>query len=204
MILSKKGKLSVHTIAEEDTAKVLQYFSENTFNCDRESGALRPSNTQFMCIMKDIISGKDDESNIFVLKRNNEVLGYVSMFVDYDRLVIGHIAVDKNERSKGYGTYLTRVAIDVAEHTGRGVRLYCSHPNPVFAKMDFTTPDGIHFYHEHKKRIINPNKYPPLFVDKETYATRQAERQKQEVERFSKFLNSGIMDVLNNLDGKYM
>ena len=204
MILSKKGKLSVHTIVEEDTAKVLQYFSENTFNCDRESGALRPSNTQFMCIMKDIISGKDDESNIFVLKRNNEVLGYVSMFVDYDRLVIGHIAVDKNARGKGYGTYLTRVAIDVAEHTGRGVRLYCSHPNPVFAKMDFTTPDGIHFYHEHKKRILNPNKYPPLFVDKETYASRQAERQKQEVERFSKFLNSGIMDVLNNLDGKYM
>ena len=204
MILSKKGKLSVHTIAEDDLGTVLQYFSENDFNCRGESAALRPSNTQFMCIMKDIISGKDDESNIFVLKKFGKTIGYVSMFVEYDKMVIGHIAVDKGERGHGYGSYLTKVAIDVAEHTGRGVRLYCSHPNPVFAKMDFTTPDGIHFYHEHKKRILNPNKYPPLFVDKATYATRQAERQKQEVERFSKFLNSGIMDVLNNLDGRYM
>ena len=119
MILSKKGKLSVHTIAEDDLGTVLQYFSENDFNCRGESAALRPSNTQFMCIMKDIISGKDDESNIFVLKRNNEVLGYVSMFVDYDRLVIGHIAVDKGERGHGYGSYLTKVAIDVADHRVR-------------------------------------------------------------------------------------
>ena len=204
MILSKKGKLSVHTIAEDDLGTVLQYFSENDFNCRGESAALRPSNTQFMCIMKDIISGKDDESNIFVLKKLGKTIGYVSMFVEYDKMVIGHIAVDKLERGHGYGSYLTKVAVDVADHMGRDVRLFCSHPNPVFAKLGFESHDNVHFHHERKKHILNPNKYPPLFVDKETYAKRQEARQKKEVERFANFLNSGIMDVINNLDGHYM
>ncbi|MBQ9792100.1 MAG: GNAT family N-acetyltransferase [Clostridia bacterium] len=204
MILSKKGKLAVHTITEEDFGVVLKYFSENDFNCRGESASLRPSNTQFMCIMKDIVSKKDDESNIFVLKKHNKTIGYVSMFVEYDKLVIGHIAIDKSERGKGYGSYLTSVAVDVADHMGRDVRLFCSHPDPVFRKLGFDTHDNVHFYHERKKHILNPNKYPPLFVDKETYSKRASERQKQEVERFSRFLNSGIMDALNNLDGHYM
>jgi predicted GNAT family acetyltransferase len=126
------------------------------------------------------------------------------MFVEYDKMVIGHIAVDKGERGRGYGSYLTKVAIDVADHMGRDVKLFCSHPNPVFAKLGFESHDNVHFHHDRKRHILNPNKYPPLFVDKETYTKRQEARQKKEVERFTNFLTSGIMDVINNLDGHYM
>ena len=81
MILSKKGHISIHTLEECDMGDVLRYFSENDFNCRGESASLRPTNTQLLCIMKDIVSKKDDESNIFVLKKDCRNIGDVSMFV---------------------------------------------------------------------------------------------------------------------------
>lgn len=199
MILYKKGDITISTITESDTGKVLQYFSENDFNCRGESAALRPTNAQFMCIMKDIISGKDDESNIFVLKKNGEPLGYVSCYVEYDNLHIGHIAVDKAHRGKGYGKKLTKLAISVAESTGRDVSLYCSHPDALFAKMDFEKLDGVHYHHKQRK-FAPKKKYPPLFVDKDTYRARQESKIKQETDSFKKFLESDTFKSIMSMD----
>ena len=81
MNLYNKDGIIVSIIEEQDKEKVLEYFSENTFNCDRETGALRPTNEQFMRIMEGIISGEDDENSILVLKKDGEVIGYESMYV---------------------------------------------------------------------------------------------------------------------------
>ena len=194
MTLYKNAKLSISTIEEEDKSKVLEYFAENDFNCDTESGALRPSNTQFVSIMNGIISGKDDESNIFVMRKENEVIGYISMFVEYDRLKIGHIAIKKSERSQGYGRLLTETAIAVAENEGRDVSLYCRHPNSCFKKMGFESSDGIHYFH--KSRGLKNENLPKLFVSVEEYTERKLKEQEKELESFKNFLNSSSFDSL--------
>ena len=199
MIIYKLDEIEISTLKDEHKQSVLKYFSENDFNCDAETGALRPSNAQLEKIMDGIISGKDDESNIFVLKKKSEVIGYISMFVDYDRLTIGHIAVKKSERGQGYGTLLTEMAILVAENEGRDVSLYCAKEKPWFEGMGFRSlNDSCNYLRErtgHKTPWL-----PRFFVSVEEYRQRQKERQEKEVEHFSKFLNSGVIDILRDID----
>lgn len=201
MNLYNKDGIIVSTIEEEDKDKVLEYFSENTFNCDYETGALRPTNAQFMQIMEDIISGEDDESSILVLRKDGEVIGYESMHVEYDRLNIGHIAVKKSERGKGYGELLTRLAILIAENEDRDVGLYCQYPNnSYFKKLGLETKDNIHYLY--KRKGIKTEGLPKLFVSVSDYEKRQDEKMAKETKRFAEFLNSDIMQRLFNLDGE--
>lgn len=201
MTIYQKDNITISTIEAIDKEKVLEYFSENHFNCDYETGALRPSNHQFLQSMDDIISLKDDESNILVLKKDNEVIGYESMFVEYDRLHIGHIAVKKSERKKGYGELLTRIAILVAENEDRDVSLYCRYPNRYLEKIGFKTSDQIHYLYKRRNRKIEG--LPKLFVTVTEYKERKQKEQEEDIQKFREFLNSDIMKlILNEEDEK--
>ena len=202
MKLYEKNGITISTIENDDKEKVLEYFSENSFNCDYESGSLRPSNTQFIKIMDDIILGKDDESNILVLKKNKEVIGYLSMFVEYDRLNLGHIAIKKTERKKGYGNLLTRIAILIAENEERDVELYCLYPNKYLKTLGFETSDDIHYLY--KRKGIKNDDLPQLFVSVSDYKIRKEKEFEEERRRFANFLNSDIMrDFFDNSDKEY-
>ena len=199
MILFEDNDVSIATIEEQDKAKVMQYFLENDFNCDRESGSLKPSERQFSEIIDGIISGEDDENNIFVLRKNDEALGYVSMFVEYNRLNLGHIAVDKNERGKGYGKLLTEMATKVADHDGREVALFCFYPNGFLAELGFESHDNIHYLRQPKLYV--GASLPKLFVSKEEYAKRKELESAREHESFVNFLKSDfMMNFLKNCD----
>ena len=58
MEIYKNNEITITTIEEQDKNKVLKYFSENTFNCDYETGALRPTNGEFSHIMDVIKIGR--------------------------------------------------------------------------------------------------------------------------------------------------
>ena len=137
---------------------------------------------------------KDDESNVFVLKKNGEVIGYESMFVEYDILHIGHIAVKSSERGNGYGKLLTKLAILVAENEDRDVALYCDHPNSYLEKLGFKTKDRIHYLY--KRKGIKSKGLKRLFVKPEEYSKRKDEEMKKEVDRFKKFLDSDIVKAI--------
>lgn len=188
MILFKNEDLEISTIEKSDKEMVLKLFSENDFGCDYETGSLRPSNDQFSKIIDDIISGKTDEESVFVLRKNGKVIGYESMFVSFDRLKIGHIAVDKSERGNNYGKLLTNCAIMVAENEGRKVVLWCNHLDEYLKSMGFKTNDGIHYLHEYQG--IKTEGLPKIFVSVEDYKKRQEEKSKKEAEDFKKFLES--------------
>ena len=202
MNLYNKDGIIVSTIEEQDKKKVLEYFSENTFNCDYETGALRPTNSQFMQIMEGIISGEDDENSILVLKKDGEVIGYESMHVEYDRLNIGHVAVKESERGKGYGELLTRLAILIAENEERDVGLYCQYSNnKYFKKLGLATKDNIHYLY--KRKGIKTERLPKLFVSVSEYRERQDKKLEEKTKRFAEFLGSDIMQKFNKLDGEY-
>ena len=202
MILYNKEGIIVSTIEEEDKEKVLEYFSESTFNCAYETGSLRPTNDQFMQIMEGIISGEDDENSILVLRKDGEVIGYESMYVEYDRLKIGHIAVKESERGKGYGELLTRLAILIAENEDRDVSLYCQYTNnSYFEKLGLETSDNIHYLY--KRKGIKTEGLPKLFISVSEYRKRQEQKMEKETKKFAEFLDSGIMQKLINLDGEY-
>ena len=186
MEIYNKDRIKISTIEESDKDKVLKYFSENSFNCDYESGALRPTNRQFTQIMDDIISGKDDKNNILVLKKDNEVIGYESMFVEFDRLIIGHIAVDNAERNNGYGELLTKIAILIAENEDRDVTLYCNHKNKYFDRLKLETIDNMHYIY--KRQGIKTKGLPKLFVSVDEYKKRNEQKNKLELERYENFL----------------
>lgn len=198
MILFTDGYTEFSTISNEDKEHILKLYSENDFGCDAETGALRPSNAQFVQIMDSIISGKDDESNIFVLKEQGRLIGYASCFVEYDRLVIGHIAIEKDRRGIGFGTALTQLVIFIAENENRDVSLFCMHPNSCFKKMGLKSHDGIHYLYE-RQGIKTPEIPSPLFVGVEEYKKRQEIKSKKEVDDFAKFLDSGILGILKDL-----
>lgn len=197
MILFEQDGLEVSTIEASDKEMVIKLFSENDFGCDFESGALRPTNSQFSKIIDDIISGKTDEENIFVLRKNGKVIGYESMFVEFSRLVIGHIAVNETERGNDYGKLLTNCAIMVAENEGRDVAVWSNHLDKYLKSMGFETNDKIHYLHKYQG-IKTPG-LPVLFVSPEEYKKRQDKKLEEETERFRKFLESDASKMIFDL-----
>ncbi len=195
MILFSDGYTEISTISNEDKPYVLKLYSENDFGCDAETGALRPTNEQFNKIMDDIISGKDDESNIFVVKEQGRLIGYASCFVEYDRIIIGHIAIEKDRRGIGFGSVLTNFVMFVAENEDRDVTLFCTHPNSCFKKIGLETIDGVHYIYE-RQNVKHPEIPSPLFVDKDEYKKRQEIKAKKEQDRFARFLESDIVKKL--------
>jgi N-acetylglutamate synthase-like GNAT family acetyltransferase len=185
MILYKKNNIEISTIEEQDKDIILDYYSNNTFNCDFETGSLRPSDSEFIQIMDDIING-DDESQILVLKKNNKVIGYISVYVEYDQMVLGHIAIDEKEQHQGYGKLLTELAILLAENDNRNVSLYCNYPNRYLSNLGFDTYDGIHYLY--KRKGMKTDLLPHLFVSVDEYRVRADEIIKMEVNSFGEFL----------------
>lgn len=200
MNIYKNEDITISVIKKEDKPKVLEYFAENTFNCDHETGALKPTEDQFSEIIDSVISGENDETNIFVLKKCGEVIGYESMYVEYDLLNIGHIAVKKSERGQGYGELLKKVAILVAENEDRDVALYCAYPNGYLKKLGFETKDNIHYFY--KRRGLKTDGIPKLFVSAEEYQKREEEKAKRHTKHFVDFLNSDLYKSIFSSDNK--
>lgn len=186
MLIYQKDEIKVSTIEESDKDKVLEYFSENDFNCDFETGALRLTNSEFIKIMDSIINDNKGIDSILVLKKNDEVIGYESMFIEFDRLTIGHIAVKKSERNQGYGELLTSLAIQIAENEDRDVTLYCAHWNKYFSKLKFESKDEIHYIHRNEG--IKNNTIPKLFLSIDEYKDFADEKRKKDLEKFNNFM----------------
>lgn len=197
MILFKQDDLEISIIENSDKKTVQKLFAENDFGCDYESSALRPSDNQFSKIIDDIVDGKADEESIFVLRKNGKTIGYASMYVEYNRLIIGHIAVEKSERGNDYGKLLTQCAIMVAENEGREVFVWCNHLDKYLKSMGFETSDNIHYLHTYKG-IKTPG-LQKIFVSQQDYDARQKERMKKETEDFKKFLESDACKMIFDL-----
>lgn len=185
-IIYRKENITVSTIEEDDVDKVLEYFVNNSFNCDFESGALKPTPQEERKIIESVIRKEDDENAYLVLKKDNIVIGYIAMWVEYQLLHIGHIAIDLNEQHQGYGELLTRIAIKIAENEDRDVRLYCNHNNKYLIKIGFKTNNGIHYSYK-TQRIKHPS-LPKLFVTIEEYRIRKRNEEKKSLQQFESTL----------------
>ena len=190
MKLYEKNEISISIIEDEDKEEILKLFSENNFNCDYETGAIKPTREQFLRIIDGIISGKDDENNIIVIKKQGKVVGYQSMFVDYDMLNIGHVAIKEEERGKGYGKLLAKLAILIAENEERNIVLFCNYPNRYFKELGFETRDNLHYLY--KRKGIKVKNLPRLFVSKEKYRERAEKRSRVEIENYKNFIKKNI------------
>ena len=196
MELYRKNNISVVTLEEEHKNKILDLYNHESFNCDFETGSLRPSNSELNDLMDKIIDGYNLES-ILVLLKNKDVIGYLSMFIEYDRLHLGHIAVDKNERNKGYGKLLTCVAILLAENDDRDVTMYCNYPNRYLKELGFKTPDGVHYLYKHMG--VKTPELPKIFASIDEYKVIKSRESEESINKFSNFLKNN-KDLLKRLD----
>jgi len=196
MVLYEKDNLVVETIKKEDIDDVIYLFNSTNFNCDQESGALRPTDWQFRQIMEDIIDG-NKLNQVLVLKKNNCVIGYLSCYIEYDTLNLGHIVVLEIERNQGYGKLLTQLAIELASNDNRRVSLTCFYSNVRFLKeLGF---EKIGVFYICKRRVKNPG-LPNLFMSIEEYHKMAEEKFEKEREKWNEFLSSGIVDILKDID----
>ncbi len=192
MILYQNGNIVVRTLEEKDIQTVLKYFGDSNFNCDYETGALRPSPYQFERIMRESLNNPKKTEQVFVLIKDGECIGYMSCYVEYSLLHIGHIVVKKEERNNGYGTLLTVIAQKIANSEERDIRLTCFYNNSYLQKIGFEK-NGPHYSYRHKKSI---NKFPKIFIGIEEYKKMKDEEISEKIKSFKKFLKS---DFYKNL-----
>lgn len=149
--------------------------------------------------MEDIISGEDKTETVLVLEKDGIAIGYLSCFVEYDRLNLGHIAVKKEERK--YGKLLTKIALNIASNENRDVVLSCYYKNNSYLKdLGFKTKDDF-FYIWSEKKVKND--YPIIFVTCEEYKKMNEEQRKQDLEKWKNFLESSFFDLYINNSKKH-
>lgn len=193
MVLYEKNNVIIRTIEEKDISYVLKYFDENSFNCDYETGSLRPSTFQFEEIIRKIINGECKTETILILEKDSICIGYLSCYISYSKMHLGHIAVKKEERSKGYGKLLTLIALKIASNENRDVILTCYYKrNRYLRSLGFTSSDNIHYIWNSQKE---KNDFPIIFMTNEEYKkTKEKEREKED-EEWINFLNSDLMNL---------
>lgn len=193
MIFYDKDGIVIRLVEEKDINNIIDLFSKNNFNCDFESGSLKPSNNQLESIIRDSVNNENRTEGFLVLEKDNNFIGYLAMHIDYDRLVLGHIAVKKNERHKNYGRMLTFVALNIASNEDREVICQCFNPKNYLVKIGFRHLGGGTYY---KKTKHVDKKIPKVFMSIEDYKALQDKKMKQEVDDFKNFLNSDVARLL--------
>lgn len=187
MLVYKKDDITVSTVEEQDISDVVKLYSANDFTADYEASSLRPTNYQFITLMRDIIDGKVNTESVLVLKKNDKVIGYISMFVQYSRLNIGHIAICDTEQHQGYGKLLTRLAMLLAENDDRDVSLFCDHRKNYYSELGFEALDNVHYLYEHKG--IKTEELPHLFLSIDEYEKKAEKDRMHKIESFRKTID---------------
>lgn len=183
MTIYNNQGIKIETIEEETREKVMELFLDKNSNMHPLDQNNKPTVLQFQTIIDKIIKNNDDENNILVLKKEDEVIGYIYLFVHYDKLIIGNIFVKKEHRQKGYGQLLTKIAILVAENEDRDVSLLCYYPNKYLKRLGFIELDGPYYIYKHKG-VKNPN-FPTFFIGIEEFN----QRRKKEIKKYVKNIN---------------
>lgn len=196
MILYKKDDISISLIENDDIEEVIKLFNSFSFNVTLDTG-LRPTSYEFRRIIEENIERDKKIDTVLVLKLNGMVIGYLSCFVDYSRIVLGHIAVNQDFQHQGYGRLLTLVALHLASLSDRDVSCTCYYPNKYLSELGFKTRDGV--FYLFKDRAQAPNDMQDIFISLEDYEMKKRFEMEKEVEDFSKFLDSGIGLMLKNL-----
>lgn len=193
MILYKNNNIEISTVNEKDILDIIDLFSSTSFNCDYESGALRPTVNQFKKIIHEIIMG-DRENQVLVLKEDNSVIGYLSCFIQYNTLILGHIVVNEKVRNKGYGKLLTSIALELASLGNRRVKLDCYYSEPKYLyELGFRKVGASSYIWEGKIKSNLPN----LFESTEEYERNQNEKLKKEMDSWNRFLESDFMKEMS-------
>lgn len=198
MTLYQKDNIKVRIVEEKDVPYILKFFNENSFNCDFETNSLRPSTFQFEEIIREVIKGECLTETVLVLEKDNICIGYLLCYIEYDRMHLGHIAIKKNERNKGYGKLLTIIALKIASNENRDVSLTCYYKNNSYLKsLGFNTSDNIHYLWKGPKVR---NEYPIIFMTNEEYKKMKELEMEKELADWTNFLNSDFMsDFLKHM-----
>lgn len=90
---------------------------------------------------------------IFVDERNDVIVGYVDLWIQYEQAQIANIAVSKEKQSEGIGDHLLKTAIQAAmeygcENVSLEVRLSNSHAIALYEKNDFIEVSVRKHYYE--------------------------------------------------------
>lgn len=196
MVFYKKDNIEISLIEENDIDSVLKLFESFDFNITLDTG-MKPSTSTFESIIRTNLDLEKKYDTVLVLKKDGLVIGYISCYLDYSRLVLGHIAIDESFQHQGYGRLLTYVAMMLASKSNRDVSCICYHRNKYLRTLGFFTYDGIHYMFEGR---LDSEDLPDVFMSLEEYADFREKELNKEVEEFSKFLESDLGQLILNLD----
>jgi len=183
MQLYQKDDLEVSLIEESDIEEVIKLFDSFDYivTHDKED---KPASSSFKNIIIENLSKTEKKDTVLVLKKNSKVIGYLSCFVDYSQIVLGHIAVNSAYQHRGYGRLLTLVSMYLASKSNRDVSCVCYHVNKYLTDLGFEKQNGIHYIF---KGRLEADYIPDIFISKEDYEELKRKESEEEIERFKHF-----------------
>ena len=194
MTLYKKDNLEISLIEENDIEEVIKIFESFDFNVNCDTGD-RPISNKFERIIRENLERSKKLETVLVLKIDGKIIGYLSCFVSYSQLVLGHIAIHRDYQHRGYGRLLTLTSMYLASKSNRDVSLICNHTNHYLSSLGFKTHDGIHY--TFKGRLEN-DCIPDVFINIEDYKKLKEKESEERVESFKRFLKSPLgKDIMN-------
>lgn len=117
-------------------------------------------NQNIHIISKDTILNdlKTNQTLYFVLKSNNNIIGYISFNIVFENMDIQSIVIDKNFQKKGFGTHLLNFAIQYAKD---------NNVINIFLEVRKSNTKAINLYQKNGFKFINTRKryYPDNFED---------------------------------------
>ncbi len=192
MVFYKKNDIEVSLVEEKDIKEISKIYEAYNFKFDENVFDV-PTPLKFENIMREGITKTKKTDTVIVLKKNNEIIGYLSCFVRFDCIVIGHIAVKTKERNQGFGTLLINTAIKLALASNRQIKCTSYGNEHFLLNLGFKKSFDIHYTFE--GQMPNEN-LPDIFASLEDYEQFEQKKIEQSVKDYGRFLNSNLGKII--------
>lgn len=128
----------IRKLKVEDFESIMNIFEETDFGCTGLNDIYKPGKQTQSFMMREILRG-DSSEELLVIEIDGTIKGYV-IVQNFDDSFwhISQIAVDQNNRNKGYGRKLMNKVQGLAKKSNKDIKLECfDKDNHFFTKQGF-------------------------------------------------------------------
>lgn len=208
-IIWNRDDEKISTIDKDDIKGILNCCEKSGLTYrDPYSGKAISIGANLQETMNNTIDGTDNTNAILAIKRNGTIIGYMHLYVEYDRLVLRDIVFNSDE-SNDQIVKLTKICITIAKqfsiNDNRKLVIFCGCDNGVLNEYWLKTEldkagfeysaylyDATFFQYKPKESDKPIDGLPKLFPSKEEYQKMAEDESQKQVAKFANFLTSDI------------
>lgn len=155
MVLYKGDNVEVRTYEYSDNDEIIRLYINSYFGCFGPLDIFKPSLYEEIENIQDVETKKLNKE-IFVITKDNIILGYAYSYIDKDKVIIGHTTVLNNPE---IAEIMINVLKQIADNEEKDIVALCNYTENAYVKSGFNKSGDLYRYTHKKLNYLLPKMF---------------------------------------------